>query len=691
MAETKPKEEKIELEEEDLFEIEKKEIIEPEFVEVKPKKSIEEKKEVKKIKEEELTEWKPVEEPEKKETVGKSEEDESIEWTETEFVEVKPKKPIEEKKEGKKIPETNKKEFEEVETVEIQPIETEREEIEPEIKKETEPVWEPVEEPEETIEVEQIEKEDVELGKEEDTIKDIEDKKTITEEKKKNEKIEILSKDFETIDYNIASLLFESGYTNVDSLIGATYKDLKKIKGLKRKKAKEITKEINKKIQERVDIKPIEMSETAKGEVSKDEIEEKDFIEEKKEGPSSVEFDERKKHWEPVDEEDEIEEEIPEQITTEELKKEKPVDLIEGFEKIDSIDEKIANLLYESGYKSIDELKDITYKDLKKIKGIDKKTAKKIITDLNKLREDDEWETIDSDAEVNLEKKEESIPKENKIDIFKEIENIDNETAIILYDNGFISIEEIRESSIDDICKIKGIKKRKVKKIKKEINKKFFSEDEEKSDKEFSEYLIEEDIERESNQIDEKIKNFVTSDENIEEEFFEEEKEEVPIKKDEQIFKDIDSIDDKIEKLLIENNIDSIEKLRNATIKDLTKIKGIRRKIAKKIKKDLEKISESEEEFNSLEENPFIEEETSDEDEWEFFETNESSDTEEDGYKHKSYRLYEKVSITKKGNKRKIRFFSKKKPDNAKAIKLPKGYIVKENKKTGVPYLKKKK
>jgi len=60
------------------------------------------------------------------------------------------------------------------------------------------------------------------------------------------------------------------------------------------------------------------------------------------------------------------------------------------------------------------------------------------------------------------------------------------------------------------------------------------------------------------------------------------------------------------------------------------------------------------------------------------------------GYTYKKYTLYEKKVTTKKGNKRTIRFFSKEKPDDSKPIKLPKGYKVKENKKTGVPYIKKK-
>ena len=60
------------------------------------------------------------------------------------------------------------------------------------------------------------------------------------------------------------------------------------------------------------------------------------------------------------------------------------------------------------------------------------------------------------------------------------------------------------------------------------------------------------------------------------------------------------------------------------------------------------------------------------------------------GFKHKDYTLYEKEIVVKSGKKRTVRFFSKAEPDEGKSIELPKDYEVKENKKTGVPYLRKK-
>ncbi len=60
-------------------------------------------------------------------------------------------------------------------------------------------------------------------------------------------------------------------------------------------------------------------------------------------------------------------------------------------------------------------------------------------------------------------------------------------------------------------------------------------------------------------------------------------------------------------------------------------------------------------------------------------------------YKHGDYTLYMKEIKTPTGKKRTIHFFSKKKPDLGEAIPLPEGYKVMINKKTKLPYLRKKK
>ena len=129
------------------------------------------------------------------------------------------------------------------------------------------------------------------------------------------------------------------------------------------------------------------------------------------------------------------------------------------------------------------------------------------------------------------------------------------------------------------------------------------------------------------------------------------------------------------------------------TIKDLTNIKGIKRNIAKKIKKEITNLPEKTDVYYSPE---FLnsKEQVDTEEEWETFDEKKvpkKAKKEIKGFKHKGYKLYEKKIKTKSGKKRTVRLFSKTKPKGTKPIKLPKGFKVLINKKTGIPYLKKKK
>jgi hypothetical protein len=159
------------------------------------------------------------------------------------------------------------------------------------------------------------------------------------------------------------------------------------------------------------------------------------------------------------------------------------------------------------------------------------------------------------------------------------------------------------------------------------------------------------------------------------------------------VFSTIKSIDEKVAELLLDNGYNSIDDLKDVTLKDLTKIKGIKRKIAKKIKKDIKTH------FDILENPEFeaIDHDLSDED----FEKNvdhEKSDKEilgkltDDGFfEYGEYSLYRKEIILQSDKKRIIHFFSKGKPDDGEQVSLPDGYEVKINKKTGVPYISRKK
>ena len=171
-----------------------------------------------------------------------------------------------------------------------------------------------------------------------------------------------------------------------------------------------------------------------------------------------------------------------------------------------------------------------------------------------------------------------------------------------------------------------------------------------------------------------------------------------PNEKYDSVFKEIKSIDDKINALLIENGIDTIKKLNDSSIKELIKIKGLQKKIAKQIKKEVElniKINNSkvEESYENIEDNPYIKHEDvqiEELTEWESIDSKKQINKESIfyGYMYNDYTLYEKEIITKSGSKRQVRFFSKDETEDSKPIDIPDGYEVDENK-SGEPYLRK--
>jgi hypothetical protein len=206
----------------DLIEIKKVEIKHPEFLEVKPKTT--KKQEITTIKEkeiEEFTEWEPV--VEKKEKV-----------VEKEFTEPKEQDTVEEESIPCFIP--VEKPEENKDDIDLKQEETQQSIIEPEIK---EVIFE-----ETTIEEEPIE------------FKESKIEKPVEIDLEKEKKKEVF-KEIQSIDEEIAILLYDNGYTNINSLKNATIKDLKKIKGIKKKKAKNIIFEIQNKFKEIEPEKPI--------------------------------------------------------------------------------------------------------------------------------------------------------------------------------------------------------------------------------------------------------------------------------------------------------------------------------------------------------------------------------------------------------------------------------------------------
>ena len=137
----------------------------------------------------------------------------------------------------------------------------------------------------------------------------------------------------------------------------------------------------------------------------------------------------------------------------------------------------------------------------------------------------------------------------------------------------------------------------------------------------------------------------------------------------------------------------------------MTRIKGIKRRSAKKIKRDAKKkvaetiISKHEPLGGEKETDKKPTEVAHPEKDHPIVETEAVTDAEptealqggEKGYRHRGYTLYRKEIKLGSDKKRTINFFSKEKPDDGKPVQLPDGYEVKVNRKTGVPYIKRKK
>ncbi|MEA2055753.1 MAG: helix-hairpin-helix domain-containing protein [Candidatus Thermoplasmatota archaeon] len=502
-------------------------------------------------------------------------------------------------------------------------------------------------------------------------------------------------RDMESIDDETAVLLYDNGFISIDILELASVRDLKKI-GIKKKLAKTMIKELNEK-EDALGMKPV--------------------------------LDEEIEH---------------EDLEIDDVEEEKGVDVnekIETFKDMESIDDETAVLLYDNYITSISELKGVSYKDLIKIKKFKKKVAKGIIAELDKMQEEslkvkpielgesaegkvtkeqieevgelEEDENTPSPMELKTKSSEwRPSPKDEKefegdveledekniIDVFKDMESIDDETAVILYKYGFTSIDELMIASLKDLCNVKGIKRRLAKKIKKEIDEKgqWGPVAEENGIKKFleneGEYFS---IDKEVEKNNEKILEYEPG-EIIDEGEFSEEQESMKDGDGSEFdaFEKINSIDEKTARLLVENGIMSVGDLIEQTVKNLTKIKGIKRKLAKEIKREVNSLIEMgklEDEQNSFgrNENPFIEEG----EDWETFDEEKTSDeeiTETQGYTYREFTLYKREIETKGGKKRTVRFFSKETPNEGEPIALPTGYEVKVNKKTKVPYLKKK-
>jgi Holliday junction resolvasome RuvABC DNA-binding subunit len=391
---------------------------------------------------------------------------------------------------------------------------------------------------------------------------------------------------------------------------------------------------------------------------------------------------------------------------------------INNLKELENIDDATAKDLFDHGFTSIDVLTIATVKDISKIPGINKKLAKKIKKELEKKSgEVKVYKSPDVDVTSELELTEKQvegledkgITLLEKISAFAELNSVDDKSAVMLYDYGFKTVDSLKNATVKDLSKIKGIKKKKAKIIIAEIEKIILESSEPKTIdiKDTTEGEIsKEQIEEKKPFLEEKVSTVELNSETAEWEPVEEEIDlqegevgkfdEESLRKKIEVFKEIESIDNKIAILLYDNGYPSVESLKETTIKDLIKIKGIRKKVAKEIKKEvkrhIDKINSKNESYEKIEDNPYINDdiEKPEEEEWiSFDEFSEEKETE--GYSKNDYILYEKEITTKSGNHRIVRFFSRGKPDDAHPIEIPEGFEVIENKKTGVPYLRRKK
>ena len=109
-------------------------------------------------------------------------------------------------------------------------------------------------------------------------------------------------------------------------------------------------------------------------------------------------------------------------------------------------------------------------KNEKEIKEKDVRETQNLV-DNNIINPKEIISTADMDEKQRIVLSESDNDMKYKIKIFEDIEAIDEKTAILLYNNGFTTINDLKNSSLKDLIKIKDMNKKIAKKIKREINK----------------------------------------------------------------------------------------------------------------------------------------------------------------------------------------------------------------------------
>lgn len=158
-------------------------------------------------------------------------------------------------------------------------------------------------------------------------------------------------------------------------------------------------------------------------------------------------------------------------------------------------------------------------------------------------------------------------------------------------------------------------------------------------------------------------------------------------------FQGYKSIDEKTAVLLYNHGYFSVDDLKKATLNDLTIIRGIKRKHAKQIKKEIEQKLSSQDQAGPSKIQKHTPLKKEDEvSEWKAYDVDEIPllESVSDVCTSGAYTLYKREVVRVGGKKTTIHFFSKERPPFGEPASLPSGYSVAINRKTSIPYLKKK-
>ncbi len=162
---------------------------------------------------------------------------------------------------------------------------------------------------------------------------------------------------------------------------------------------------------------------------------------------------------------------------------------------------------------------------------------------------------------------------------------------------------------------------------------------------------------------------------------------ETDIKKETLEPKPVNKVDIKKKQKDIKKQKQEEKKRKKAELKKQKQEEKQKKKQENSKKKQQKKKPKTKKDINSRKTLSTEEQET----EWVSYTDEKDVDLSEDkSYKYGEYRLFKKEITTGNGKNRTVHFFSKTKPDEGEPTPLPDGYEVHVNKKTGLPYLKKK-